>query len=281
MKQRTITAIIIILIVAPFLILGGWFTVAFTALAVFWGVYEILKVRGEKKWPLAFYIVVFAGTFMCLFWNYLVQFYMTGEIALAKDHFLVQINVNAIAVFLTSLLLVESTTKTIKVNDVFYVFTMVLFLVIAGQGIIALRGIGLEVIAFIILSTVACDTLALFGGKFFGAHQLAPIVSPKKTWEGLIFGVMATGIIGTIYHMIFPLGPFPNYVITIVAIFLAIGASIGDLIFSSIKRNYDIKDFGTVFPGHGGVLDRLDSISFNVVIFIAIWAFVTKGVFLT
>ena len=90
---------------------------------------------------------------------------------------------------------------------------------------------------------------------------------------------MLTSIIGVIYHMVFSLGDFPNLLIAVVSALLAIGASIGDLVFSSIKRNYNIKDFGTLFPGHGGILDRLDSISFNVVIFIAIWAFVTNGVF--
>lgn len=279
MKERTITAIILIVILVPFLLLGGWWTVALTTIAVFGGVYEILKVRTDKNWPIPFYIVTFGGTFMCLFWNFLIGFYLHGTFALPTTGFVVQINVNAIAIFLISLLLVESTTKGVKVADVFYVFTMVLFLCITGQGIIALRGIGLDVIVYIILCTIACDTFALFGGRYFGTRKLAPIISPKKTWEGLIVGVMLTSIIGVIYHMVFSLGDFPNLLIAVVSALLAIGASIGDLVFSSIKRNYNIKDFGTLFPGHGGILDRLDSISFNVVIFIAIWAFVTNGVF--
>lgn len=279
MKQRTITAIIMVVVLVPFLILGGWWIVALTSVAVFGAVYDILKVRTDKKWPIVFYVVTFGGTFVCLFWNFLIGFYLNGIIALPVSGFLVQINVNAIAIFLISLLLVEATVKTVSVPDVFYVFTMVLFLCIAGQGIIALRGIGLDVIIYIILCTIACDTFALFGGRYFGTRKLSPIVSPKKTWEGLIIGVMVTSIVGVVYHMIFSLGDFPNLLIIIVSALLGIGAAMGDLIFSSIKRNYNIKDFGTVFPGHGGILDRLDSISFNVVIFIAIWAFVTNGVF--
>ena len=167
MKERTITAIILVVILVPFLLLGGWWTVALTTIAVFGGVYEILKVRTDKNWPIPFYIVTFGGTFMCLFWNFLIGFYLHGTFALPTTGFVVQINVNAIAIFLISLLLVESTTKGVKVADVFYVFTMVLFLCITGQGIIALRGIGLDVIVYIILCTIACDTFALFGGRYF------------------------------------------------------------------------------------------------------------------
>jgi len=105
------------------------------------------------------------------------------------------------------------------------------------------------------------DTFAYFSGLLFGKHLLAPHVSPKKTWEGLIGAIIATTI-GT--ALVF------NYVLddhwwlgALVGILGVITATCGDLIESAVKRDLRIKDMGTILPGHGGILDRVDSLLFT------------------
>lgn len=107
------------------------------------------------------------------------------------------------------------------------------------------------------------DTGAYFTGTFFGRHKLCPDVSPKKSVEGAIGGILMTIIFGFIYALIIT-GVFDKNISWLSVFFLAAVGSvlgqIGDLIFSYIKREYNIKDFGKIFPGHGGILDRFDSV---------------------
>ena len=158
---------------------------------------------------------------------------------------------------------------------------MTFLLTIAGQTVIYMRQeLGLQLLGYIVFCTYCCDTFALISGKLFGKHQFAPITSPKKTWEGTIGGVLVTTILGVVYYLIFPfLGMEYIWLIPIVSFVLGVGAVSGDLIFSSIKRQVEIKDFGTLLPGHGGILDRVDSLLFNLLLFISVYGFITMGVF--
>ncbi|MEF9958427.1 MAG: phosphatidate cytidylyltransferase [Niameybacter sp.] len=126
----------------------------------------------------------------------------------------------------------------------------------------------------IFISAWGSDTCAYFTGKLCGKHKLAPILSPKKTIEGAIGGAIGSGIIAYIYTVSYTQFAYPEMgekVIFIVGIVFvsAILSQFGDLAASAIKRTLDVKDFGYIFPGHGGVLDRFDSILF-VAPFIAI-----------
>jgi phosphatidate cytidylyltransferase len=113
-------------------------------------------------------------------------------------------------------------------------------------------------IAVILAGTWSTDTMALFGGKYFGRTQLTPI-SPKKTREGTVIGVFF-GIPTVIAAgMILDLWDEHRLIIILAAVLLPPLAVIGDLIESKIKRNYDKKDSGALLPGHGGILDRIDS----------------------
>jgi phosphatidate cytidylyltransferase len=105
----------------------------------------------------------------------------------------------------------------------------------------------------------ATDTFAYFGGRRFGKHQLAPSVSPKKTWEGAISGV-AGALVIAIMLKVFAL-PFLTWLdITIIALICGVVSQLGDLAESRLKRAAGVKDSGTILPGHGGVLDRLDAL---------------------
>lgn len=107
------------------------------------------------------------------------------------------------------------------------------------------------------------DSFALFAGVMFGKHKLAPHISPKKTVEGAIGGVIGGALCMLLYAAIIKFIFPPDFSFVLAIVVGSVGAIIGqlgDLAFSLIKRNYGIKDYGSVFPGHGGVLDRFDSV---------------------
>ncbi|MBQ8525564.1 MAG: CDP-archaeol synthase [Clostridia bacterium] len=109
------------------------------------------------------------------------------------------------------------------------------------------------------------DTFAYFAGRFLGRHKLIPSVSPKKTVEGSIGGIAGAIIIMVLYMLVCEkyFDITPNYIQGIIsAIVLSLLAQIGDLVASCIKREHGIKDFGSLVPGHGGILDRFDSVIF-------------------
>ena len=100
------------------------------------------------------------------------------------------------------------------------------------------------------------DTFAYLTGKFFGKHKMAPKISPKKTWEGFAGGVVLTLVLGFFVEQYFP-ELRGNWMI--VGLLVSILAPLGDLVESQLKRSFAVKDSGNIIPGHGGVLDRLDS----------------------
>ena len=113
------------------------------------------------------------------------------------------------------------------------------------------------------------DTGAYFAGRFFGKHKLAPNLSPKKTVEGSMGGVLACVVFSCVYVLIlnklwdFSIFIGNNFIkMIIVSAVASIISQVGDLAASAIKRDYEIKDFGKILPGHGGIMDRFDSVIF-------------------
>jgi len=128
----------------------------------------------------------------------------------------------------------------------------------------------------IFISAWACDTFALFAGVMFGRHKLAPVLSPKKTVEGSIGGVLGAILTAIVYGYVISHFTSVNEEINIVFLcgviggFGAVFAQLGDLTASAIKRHTGIKDFGKVIPGHGGIMDRFDSVIFTAPIVYAV-----------
>lgn len=109
---------------------------------------------------------------------------------------------------------------------------------------------------FLFILIWSSDTFAYFTGKFFGKHKMAPKISPKKTWEGFAGGVVLTLILGFFVEKYFP-ELRGNWMV--VGVLVAVFGPIGDLVESQLKRTFGVKDSGNIIPGHGGILDRLDS----------------------
>ena len=126
---------------------------------------------------------------------------------------------------------------------------------------------GLYLVWLIFLSSWGCDTSAYCVGILFGKHKMTPELSPKKTVEGGIGGVVGAGLLGLIYGAVFSgqMDEFANPALACAAICMigALISQVGDLAASAIKRNHGIKDYGKLIPGHGGIMDRFDSIIFT------------------
>jgi phosphatidate cytidylyltransferase len=108
------------------------------------------------------------------------------------------------------------------------------------------------------------DAAAFFAGRYFGRHKLAPTISPAKTWEGVIGGLVFS-VLACLLCTVLPLG-VPWYIAIVMGICIGTAATLGDLAESLLKRQTKVKDSGQFMPGHGGMLDRVDSLMFAVMV---------------
>jgi phosphatidate cytidylyltransferase len=142
-----------------------------------------------------------------------------------------------------------------------------------------LRSLSTHWLMFALLLSWVGDTVAMYVGRSIGLHKLAPVISPNKTWEGTIGSVVGSVAVGAIYgnyliHTRFLSPATPLVFVLILAAIGNIAGQLGDLFESWLKRRANIKDSGSSLPGHGGWLDRIDSMLFTVpVISAAVWMF--------
>ncbi len=157
--------------------------------------------------------------------------------------------------------------QKVSFEEITKTFFITIYVAFMFAHIILVRNMeyGHFLIWFVLIGAFVTDTAALFGGKFFGKHKLCPKLSPKKTIEGSISGIIGCIVCTLIFCLICNVGFWleTNYLWAIV---VGLGASVvsqlGDLSASCIKRQFGIKDYGKIFPGHGGVMDRFDSLFF-------------------
>lgn len=253
MKQRVISGAVLVVILAITLYFGGIVTGAFMGLVALIGNMELLRVYGiNKKLP---GIVCYIATVL-----YYIVIYMN------RTDIIVPMMVVYLLVMLAVYVLTfpAYTDKQIMAAfmDFFYVSVMLSFVYLIRD-----MKHGMVLVLLIFVSSWINDTCAYFTGRAFGKHKMAPVLSPKKSIEGLVGGIAGSGIFGAVFGILFNAYVEPmNYAPLIFAVVGAVGAIpavIGDLAASAIKRNNDIKDYGRLIPGHGGVLDRFDSIIFT------------------
>lgn len=141
--------------------------------------------------------------------------------------------------------------------------------------------LGVAIIALPLATTWTGDAVAFFAGTKWGKHKLAPSISPNKTWLGAWSGFSATVVVGIVWYFItvphlvgMPIRSF--WIAGLIGGILGIAAQLGDLVISVFKREAGVKDSGTIFPGHGGILDRIDSIVLTVPVSYVALALLTK-----
>ncbi len=151
----------------------------------------------------------------------------------------------------------------LKKTGIIFVISLVFPILYSSMARVRAQESGLLYLILIIISCFVTDTGAYFVGRALGKHKLAPIISPKKTVEGFVGGIAINVIVYLIVGLILQFGlqtPVSLPMLAVLAAVCGVLDQFGDLSMSAIKRNFDVKDFGNLMPGHGGVLDRFDSL---------------------
>lgn len=251
-KQRLMSGIVLVMILAAVLYLGGIPTFLMTAVVSLVGYYELLKVFRVEKSALG----VIGYTVSIIYYVLLM---------VEMETFILPLSLILMIALLMVYVLTFPKYHFNQVAAGFFGFFYVTVMLSYVYQIRTISSGGIYVV-LLFLSSWGNDTLAYCAGRLFGKHKMSPKLSPKKTIEGAVGGVLGAGLLGFLYSLI-----AKNFVLTdlnlglIFAVICMVGALIsiiGDLAASAIKRNYDIKDYGTLIPGHGGILDRFDSVIF-------------------
>ena len=256
MKKRIISAIVIMAIFIPILVLGGKpFAIVMSLLAVF-GLHELIKMRETKK-EFPFMMKVFAYV--------LVLFFSLNDFTSITFHSTLDYRVMSFIIFafLMPMVFINNNRKY-NLNDALFLISSTLFIGLSFNLIIITRNYDILYIVYLLLITILTDTFALFTGMLIGRHKLAKDISPNKTIEGFLGGIFMGTVISTAFYHIAINSNSSIILIGIVTLALAVVGQIGDLVFSSIKRYYGKNDFSNLIPVHGGILDRLDSIIFVI-----------------
>ena len=251
MKKRVISAIIMVMLFVPFVILGKIpFAILMTILG-FVALKEMLDL--EKDLPIVLKVFSYI---ICLF--LMLHGFKIFNLGMITDYRVI----GTLFVFSASSMVIIGNLKKYNYKDCLWLMTIVLMIGILFNNLINLRNMGVYIFVYIFLISTMTDTFALLCGKYFGKHKLSPNISPNKTIEGSLGGSILGTIISVVFYLFF-VDKYVNMMLLIIVTFaLTIIGQIGDLFFSSIKRHYGIKDFSNLIPGHGGILDRLDSVLF-------------------
>lgn len=260
MKQRVISAIIALMIFIPIFLIGGLvYDIGIIILSIL-GLREFLKIREEKK---EFPVFVSFISYVLL-----ILIVATG-ISTKEMIFTIDFRIIAalILVFLLPTVLYHD-RKLYSIVDAFYLIGGVFFLGTSFSLFIIYRNISLLLILYLFIITIMTDTYAYIIGRLIGKHKMLESISPNKTWEGMISGTLFGTFLGSLFYISVISSTKNIFVVVLVSLFLSILGQFGDLAFSAIKRYYGKKDFSNIMPGHGGILDRFDSIIFVVLGFL-------------
>ncbi len=290
LKTRTITALIIALVSIPAIIFGDWVFLIFGLLISILGTYEFIRVLKHQKHPVWIDVLTFVMTLTFIYWAMFKSYMKNGEIINSSGHILISditISTLGFATLICGLFLGSMLTSKFTVHDVCYYFTMSLFFSLSLQAVYFLRFAPMSSITngydyggnqipscllfiYMVIGCFGSDIGAYYIGILFGKHKMNPRISPNKTWEGFIGGVAVSFILSFTFAMVLSACNIPIlkgildhehwYWILIISMIMPIVSVIGDFIFSAIKRHYNIKDFSNLLPGHGGILDRIDSL---------------------
>lgn len=266
-KQRLISGIILVLIAAVTLYMGGTVTLFTICCVSLIGMYELYRVYQVEKCGLAFV-------------GYLAIILYYAMLSLKAFNGTMPVMILLIMVLMSGYVFRFPKYNTEQVMAVFFGVFYVGVMMSYVYQLRILQGGGYLVL-LIFISSWGCDTMAYCTGMLIGKHKMSPILSPKKTMEGAIGGVLGAVLIGLLYGIFVKHYTYLSYeVIKVFPIVCGAGAllsMIGDLAASAIKRNHEVKDYGTLIPGHGGILDRFDSMIFTAPIIYYLMIILTNG----
>lgn len=260
MAKRIVSAFTVLLIIVPLIYLGGSaFNIGVYIISMI-ALKEFLDIKSKKK-DIPILIQVIAYIFMTLI--------ILGEVTLSKTSINFDYKLLS-SLFLTFLIptVFYHERKTYSINDAFYLMGGILFLSISMSLLIMLRNIDLYLFIYLLILPMATDTFAFIGGNLIGKTKLLEEISPNKTVEGMVIGTIMGTFISSMFYLTVIDPMYDKVSLIIMSFFLSLLGQLGDLVFSAIKRYFHKKDFSNLIPGHGGILDRLDSIIFVILGFI-------------
>ena len=252
-RTRLISGIVLVALAILLVTKGGVLLYCVTAAISLIGMFELYRVMGiEKKAP------GIAGYLACLGYYGLVWF--------EGQHYVTLLAIAALMVLMSIYVFTFPKYGTEQITVAFFgIFYLGIMLSYLYQ--VRAMADGKYLVWLILLSSWGCDTFAYCVGKLFGKHKMTPKLSPKKTVEGAIGGIVGAAVLGFLYGTFFKNNMIqvtnPGVISAAACAIAAVISMVGDLAASAIKRNHDIKDYGNLIPGHGGILDRFDSMIFT------------------
>ena len=260
MKTRVISAIVALLIILPLIVRGDiYFNIGVYIISMI-ALKEFMDIKSTRK-TLPIFIQLIAYIFMTV-----IVLIDVGErtMLFTLDYRILA----ALFMFFLSPVVLYNERKIYSITDAFYMIGGLLFLSISMSLLILIRNMSLNLLLFIIIISTVTDTFAYIGGSLIGKTKLLEKISPNKTVEGMIIGTIMGVFTSAIFYLTVIDPMFSKLYLFLMCTFLSLLGQIGDLVFSSIKRYFGKKDFSNIMPGHGGILDRLDSIIFIILGFI-------------
>lgn len=247
--ERAISGVILVLIALVTIIIGKDVLLATVVAISLIGYYELTKVFG-LQWKLP----GIAG--------YIATFVYYGLIRFDQEEYLLVFFIGFLIVLMG---IYVFTFPKFKADDIMVCYFGIFYVVLMLSYLYQTRMMkdGLYVIWLVFICSWICDTCAYLVGVMFGKHKMAPVLSPKKSIEGGIGGVLGAALFGFLFAVVFKSHISIDNAKYIFPVVCAVGgmiSQIGDLAASGIKRNHDIKDYSHLIPGHGGILDRFDSV---------------------
>ncbi len=256
MKKRLIGAAIVLAVIIPIFLIGGHIWATFMGIGSLLAYKEIISLKeSHKKIPLPIIVIGLISLLLVIYFN------NTYDISFG-------ISYGALAFTILGLLFPTLFIKKYDTKDAFYLIGSILFIGAAFNSLILLEQKDNMLLIYLILISTMNDTFAYIIGMLIGKTKFTSI-SPKKSIEGCIGGLIGGTIVASSFYMAL----ISNEMITMTiftTLVLGVLSQSGDLIFSKIKRENNIKDFSKLIPGHGGILDRIDSFIITVLAYILI-----------
>ncbi|MBS6954875.1 MAG: phosphatidate cytidylyltransferase [Enterocloster asparagiformis] len=250
---RLISGIILVAIAIVVVGQGGALLFAVTAAISLVGLFELYRVLDIHKKPLAFIGYATAASYYGILW-FEGQQYITLMI---------------IASLMLLMAVYVFTFPKYRTEEIMGAFFGVCYVPVMLSFLYQTRVMedGAFLVWLIFLSSWGCDTCAYCSGMLLGKHKLAPVLSPKKSVEGAVGGMLGAAALGLVFATVFK-GAMsgidnPQLACTLACAIAAVISQVGDLAASAIKRNHNVKDYGHLIPGHGGIMDRFDSMIFT------------------
>jgi len=263
---RLISGIVLLILAILFLFLGDWpllLALYFCSMVAYRELTKALQCAGDRDGQKAspgekgVNLLEIVG-FMGVTAYYAAVFFSTDKIMLLMC---------IVAVFMALMFVYVVTFPKFHATQVVAAFFAFMYapLMLSFVYLTRMCPQGIYLVWLILISSWGCDTCAYCVGKLIGRKKIFPVLSPKKSLEGCIGGVLGAAVIGGIYAQFVVESAFPDKRIVWAVVFIcAVGAvmsMVGDLAASAIKRNHNIKDYGKLIPGHGGIMDRFDSMT--------------------